>query len=76
MVVTKRTPAPPADDAFEETDEERRRRQIERNQAWIALLDSWAEGDHQESEQEQREALEWLMRALDEDRPSYRKLFS
>jgi hypothetical protein len=41
------------------------------NQALIALLDSW----ENEDPQEQRETLELLMRTLDEDRPSSRKLF-
>jgi len=76
MVATKRDQATPPDQVSEEVEEERRRRQIEKNRPLIALLESWAEGDDQESVQEQREALEWLMRALDEDRPSNRKLFS
>ena len=42
-----------------------------RNAALIAVLDSFMEGD----ENEQRETGEFLMKALDEDRPSYRKLF-
>lgn len=37
----------------------------------IELLRSLREGD----EEEQRETGEYLIRALDEDRPSYRKLF-
>jgi len=37
----------------------------------IRLLRAWREGD----EAEQRETLEFLQAALDEDRPSYRKLF-
>ncbi|MBW3625212.1 MAG: hypothetical protein KY468_17580 [Armatimonadetes bacterium] len=45
---------------------------IERNQAAIRLLQSFIdEGD----EEEQRETGEFLMRALDEDRLSDRKLF-
>lgn len=44
----------------------------DRRQKAIALLRSWREeGD----EQEQKEVGEFLIRALDEDRPSYRKLF-
>ena len=39
-----------------------------------ALLQSWLEVDEEEAA-EQRETLEFLMKALDEDRPSYRKLF-
>jgi seryl-tRNA(Sec) selenium transferase len=43
-----------------------------RNAAAIEMLRSWAEeGD----EEEQRETGEFLMRALDEDRTSDRKLF-
>lgn len=49
-------------------DAEERRLQIEKNQSAIALLKSWLEDDS-ESEEEQRAALNWLMRALDEDRP-------
>lgn len=55
----------------EQTPEERRQAQIERNRAVITLLDSWMEED----EEEQRETLAILMRTLDEDRLSYRKLF-
>ena len=40
-------------------------------QSLIDLLRSWQEGDAEE----QRETLEFLMRALDEDRMSARKLF-
>jgi predicted RNase H-like nuclease (RuvC/YqgF family) len=54
--------------------EEQRRRQIEFNQPAIELLRSWLE-DESESVEEQREALEMLMRAIDEDRGSGRKLF-
>lgn len=59
------------------TDEERearRREQIKRNQALVALLDEWAKGDAQDQE-EQRETWELLQRVLDEDRLSSRKLF-
>lgn len=38
----------------------------------IALLESWRDEDAQE----QRETLNYLMKALDEDRPSSRKLFA
>lgn len=51
--------------------DERRRAQIERNQAVIALLNAW----EQEDPAEQRETLDLLMRTLDADRPSSRKLF-
>jgi hypothetical protein len=43
-----------------------------KNQAAIELLNSLLEGD----EEEQRETGEYLMKVLDEDRLSYRKLFS
>jgi hypothetical protein len=59
------------------TDEERgarRREQIRRNQAAIAMLDAWARGDARDQE-EQRETWEFLRRALDEDRISSRPLF-
>lgn len=52
--------------------DERRRAQIERNQAVIALLNMW----EREDPEEQRETLDLLMRMLDEDRPSSRKLFA
>jgi hypothetical protein len=51
--------------------EEQRDEQIRRNQALIALLDSWEQDDAEE----QRETWSILKRALDEDRLSYRKLF-
>lgn len=41
----------------------------------IEMLDSWCNVSEEEA-QEQRETLEYLIKALDEDRPSYRKLFS
>ncbi len=51
------------------TEEEQR----QRNQAAIELLRKWVdEGD----EEEQRETLEYLQQALDEDRLSNRPLFS
>jgi len=49
-----------------------RQQRIQQNQALIALLNSW----EQEGETEQRETLQFLMHALDEDRLSSRKLFS
>jgi len=45
---------------------------MKHNQAVIDLLNSW----EQEDAEEQRETLEFLMRALDEDRLSSRKHFS
>ncbi len=56
----------------EESEAEWRRKQIEKNQAAIQLLDSWLA---EEETQEQRETWEFLKKALDEDRLSYRKLF-
>ena len=47
----------------------------EQRAAAIALLRSWREVGEEEA-REQRETGEFLMKALDEDRPSYRKLFS
>lgn len=49
----------------------KREEQIRRSQAALAMLDEW----DQEDPEEQRETLEFLMRALDEDRTSYRKHF-
>ncbi len=55
-----------------QTADERRRAQIERNKAVIALLNAW----EQEDPEEQRETLDILMRTLDEDRLSFRKFFA
>lgn len=41
----------------------------------IQLLDFWCHVSEEEA-QEQTETMEYLMKVLDEDRPSYRKLFS
>lgn len=57
-----------------ELDAEERERQIAQNQSLIALLDSWINADEEEI-QDQKETWEFLKKALDEDRPSYRKLF-
>jgi len=68
-------PAPHASPAFESEsgpEPQDRIEQTRRNQAIIDLLESWRRGD----EQEQRETLDYLIRVLDEDRTSYRKLFS
>ncbi len=62
------TPAPDLTDAEREA---RRQEQIQRNQAALEMLDEW----DQEDPEEQRETWEYLKRVLDEDRPSYRKLF-
>jgi hypothetical protein len=56
----------------ESADEERRKEQIRRNQAVIDLLNAW----EREDPEEQRETLEFLMCALDEDRQPQRRLFS
>ena len=69
----KQTAAPPS--PVDEAEEERRRLQIEKNQAAIALLDSWLNEDDPDIIREQRETWEFLKQALDEDRPAYRKLF-
>jgi hypothetical protein len=82
MSLTVKPPSPTATDpetADQDralTEEEWRQRQIELNQPAIALLKSWLEEDQEDSPDEQRAALEWLMAAIDEDRPSDRKLFS
>lgn len=52
--------------------ERERQKQIRQNQATIDLLNAW---DHEDAD-EQRETLEFLMKALDEDRPSSRKHFA
>jgi hypothetical protein len=43
-------------------------------EAAIAMLQSWIEEDKTLSDEEAAENMD-LLRALDEDRPSYRKLF-
>ena len=58
-----------------ESEEERRQRQIEKNQAAIELLRSLREETDPEEIQDQRETWEILRKALGEDRSSYRKLF-
>ncbi|MDC0835819.1 hypothetical protein POG22_22900 [Geitlerinema sp. CS-897] len=40
----------------------------------LELLDSWCE-DTEENIQEQKETFEYLRKAIDEDRPSDRKIF-
>ncbi|MDB9514569.1 hypothetical protein PN499_25545 [Kamptonema animale CS-326] len=46
----------------------------EQVQKTIDMLDEWCNVDEEEA-QEQRETLEYLMKVIDEDRSSYRKLF-
>ena len=75
MSTPVQTAGPPAHDADPIDEEQERRCRIERNQPTIAFPQSWLDDDT-ESEEEQRAALEWLMRVIDEDRPSSRKLFS
>ena len=65
-------PTTPSDSLSEQEREARRQEQIRRNQAALEMLENW----DQEDPEEQRETLAFLMRVLDEDRPSYRKLFS
>jgi hypothetical protein len=55
-------------------EEEWRRVQRGKNQSAIDLLRSWAQATDEEIA-EQRETWEFLKRALEEDRLSYRKLF-
>lgn len=55
--------------------EEIRRRNIERNAGAIALLRSWAKEDDPEVIEDQRETLDYLKRAIDEDRPGQRRVF-
>ena len=42
-----------------------------RREQFAALLESWMEED----QEEQKDTFEYLVRSLDEDRPSQRKLF-
>jgi hypothetical protein len=56
------------------TEEEQRQLQREKNRSGIELLESWAHASEEEIA-EQQETWEFLKRALDEDRPSYRKFF-
>lgn len=58
-----------------ETEARRRQRQIETNRPLSALLDSWLEDDD-ETPEEQRIALEALMRGIDDNRPDGARLFS
>jgi len=64
-------PNTPVREPTDEEREARRQEQIRRNQALIALLDEL----EQEDPEEQRATWEFVKRALDDDRPSYRKLF-
>ncbi|MEA2584230.1 MAG: hypothetical protein QOF33_2315 [Thermomicrobiales bacterium] len=58
-----------------QTKVEHRQRQSELNREVVALLQSWLEDD-EESEEEQREALEALKRGIDEHRTSGNKSFA
>jgi hypothetical protein len=62
-----------ARDNSSETDAAFRERQQEKNAALLRLLQLWGESD---DAAEQRETLAYLMRVLDEDRLSERKLFT
>ena len=53
-------------------DKQQRQEQIRQNQKVIALLNAW----DQEDPEEQKETLDYLIKVLDQDRPSSRKLFS
>ncbi len=52
-----------------------RQRNIARNQAAIALLQSWSAEADPEAIQDQRETLAYLKTAIDEDRPGQRSVF-
>ena len=74
--MTTRTPkTETTETTVPESEEEKRRLQREKNQAAIDLLDSWLNETDPEVIREQRETWEFLKKALDEDRLSYRKLF-
>ena len=74
--MTTRTTTPTLPEApAPESKEERRQRQIEKNQPAIELLRSWREETDPEVIQDQKETWELLKKALGEDRSSYRKLF-
>lgn len=63
---------PPAEYASKVLEEHISQAERERREKAIALVQSWIdEGD----EQEQKETWEYLVRVLDEDRTSARKLF-
>ena len=64
-------PTTPTHDVTDEEREARRQEQLRRGQQLIELLNEL----EREDPEDQRETLEFLMRALDEDRTSYRKLF-
>lgn len=53
---------------------DRQRIQMEKNRRAVALLESWLDVD-EETQAEHRETLDYLVRTLDEDRTSSRKLF-
>jgi hypothetical protein len=73
---TETVGAPAVADPAQILTEEQRQHQIELNQPTIALLRSWLEDGQPDSDEEQRAAFAWLKAAIDEDRPSDRKLFS
>lgn len=52
-----------------------REEQLKRNQALIALIESWVAEDRQEDPERLRAEWEELKRALDESRPEGQKLF-
>ena len=52
-----------------------REEQLKRNQALIALIESWVAEDLQEDPERLRAEWEELKRALDESRPEGQKLF-
>ena len=64
------------DETVPESEEEKRRLRREKNQPMIDLLDSWLNETDPEVIREQQETWEYLKKALDADRLSYRKFFS
>lgn len=67
-----RSTKPSGTSANDTSAELRREEQIQQNQRVIDLLNAW----EMEDADDQRETLAFLMRALDEDRSSDRKLFA
>ena len=61
--------------AIESYGNSRNKEQIERNKSAILLLQSWLENINEDETKAQAESLELLIKTLDEDRPSNRKLF-
>lgn len=75
MVVTVHAPSRASVLSDDLPENERKARQIELNRELVVLLQSWLEDD-EESEEEQRAALEELKRGIDEHRTPGNKIFS